>query len=362
MRLIADSGLWSTDPLVAPTPVVAVLEVSGAVLSWTVDDPSTGPQIVFTELPRADWLWRVVGESGHSAVASALDGRAPHATQTVEVSGVDVRTGSLDSLRRLAFGHWLRRWWPASPRDGIAALDTALVDAEIAVLTAATEDFFTDDTFDSNVADMLRPHTAALNALVAQGDPRVIDLVGRCEDLADDLGVAFDTSAGAARRDDYALAAGGDFNRQRPGAVAGGVDSVRWGGVPAGIFDAAEHTVDWRIEVDGKTVKAVVQVALSGGGSPNGIAVRLRSAEFGGAGSLGADGRGEFTVVDSAQRPIAEAAAWNHDWRSATVTVGTDVEESVQTRERVRQFVRSRLARPGDDAYLAEILAAESDY
>ncbi len=37
MKLVADSGLWSTGPLVAPTPFAAVLEVSGAVLSWPID-------------------------------------------------------------------------------------------------------------------------------------------------------------------------------------------------------------------------------------------------------------------------------------------------------------------------------------
>ena len=135
MRLVADSGLWSTGQQAAPTPLVAVLEVSGAVLSWTVDDPSTAAQITFTDPARADWLWRVLGEPGHIALAAALDGRTPEAA--VELTGVDVLPGSLEPLRRLALGHWLRRWWPASQRDGIAALDGALLDAEIAVLTAA---------------------------------------------------------------------------------------------------------------------------------------------------------------------------------------------------------------------------------
>jgi hypothetical protein len=36
MRLVADSGLWGTGAPPAPTPLVAVLEVSGAVLSWTI--------------------------------------------------------------------------------------------------------------------------------------------------------------------------------------------------------------------------------------------------------------------------------------------------------------------------------------
>jgi hypothetical protein len=34
----------------------------------------------------------------------------------------------------------------------------------------------------------------------------------------------------------------------------------------------------------------------------------------------------------------------------------------VQTRERVRDYARSRLRAPAADAFLAEILAAESDY
>jgi hypothetical protein len=68
---------------------------------------------------RADWLWRLLGESGHSAVAAAMDGRLPDDAQTIDVNGVAVLPGSVDQLRRLALGHWMRRWWPASHRDGI---------------------------------------------------------------------------------------------------------------------------------------------------------------------------------------------------------------------------------------------------
>jgi hypothetical protein len=59
---------------------------------------------------------------------------------------------------------------------------------------------------------------------------------------------------------------------------------------------------------------------------------------------------------------VAESTAWNHDWEDNEVTVGVDVDESPETRLRVRDFARARLAAPADDAYLAEILAAESDY
>jgi hypothetical protein len=362
MKLMSDSGLWSTGPLVAPSPLQAVLEISGAVLSWTVDDPSADPQITFTDLSRADWLWRVLGETGHHAVASTVDQSPSDEPYAVDLEGVDVLPGSLDALRRLAFGHWLRRWWPASQRDGVATLDAALLDAEIAILTAGAEDFFTDDTLDSDVAEILRPHVAALNAHVEEGDPRIVALVERCADLADEVGIAFDVPAQATRRDDYALAAGGENGRAASTRVATGVGSVNWSAVPAGIFDAAENTVDWSVEADGGAVTVSVRVALSGLGSPNGVAVRLRSGSFEGDGVLGADGRATFPVVGSDQQPISESAAWDHDWRSTTLAVGADTGESAQTRERVREFANARLASPADDAFLAEIVAAESDY
>src|SRR5262245_17501247 len=118
MRLVADSGLWSTGPRVEPIPLAAVLEVSGAVLSWTIDDPrgSVGTRITFPDPTRADWLWRVLGESGHVAVAAAIQGSEAHEPRTIDVAGVsapftavsygklrvDMGTGPVDRLRRLA--------------------------------------------------------------------------------------------------------------------------------------------------------------------------------------------------------------------------------------------------------------------
>ena len=88
----------------------------------------------------------------------------------------------------------------------------------------------------------------------------------------------------------------------------------------------------------------------------------IGSGPFGGAGVLRADGRAVLPVVDSHQQPISESAAWGHDWRISALSIGADTGESAQTRERIRDFARSRLASPADDAFLAEILAAESDY
>jgi hypothetical protein len=366
VKLIADSGLWGTGPRVAPAPLAAVLEISGAVLSWTVDEPADPARLTFTDPSRADWLWRVVGEMGHSAVAAALVGRVAERAATVELAGVDLVPAAVDRLRRLAVGHWLRRWWPASLRDGIVTLDAALLDAEIALLTAAAEDFFTDDTLDSDVAGLLRPHAAALDALVRGGDPRVVELVTAAAELADDVGVAMgaatDESGQTGRRDDFALAAGPGGDRPGVGGVATGVDTVGWTGVPPGVFDAAEDTVDWRVDANDNIAEAVVAVALSGLAGVTGCAVRLQSGDVGGAGVLDADGRAAFPLVDSLGQPLTESAAWNHDWRTTTVVVGAGSVESPAVRRRIRDFARARLSRPAGDAYLAEILAAESDY
>lgn len=362
MKLVADSGLWSTGPLVAPSPLVAVLEVSGAVLSWAIDDEPGPASITFTDLARADWLWRVLGESGHSALAAAVDGRPPDDAQTIDVNGVGLLPGSVDQLRRLALGHWMRRWWPASHRDGIAALDAGLVDAEIALLTAAAQDFFADDTLDSDVAGLLAPHSSALSALVQGGDPRVVELVRAASELTDDAGIALAEPAPVApRRDDYALAAGADRGQRAAAAIASGTSSLDWSGVPPAVFDAAENTIGWIIEA-GPTANAVVGVQLSGGDSPSGIPVRLHSGDLSGAGVLDDRGQARFALVDAHREPVTESTAWNHDWEPTMVTVGADVDESPQTRQRVRDFARARLAAPASDAFLAEILAAESDY
>jgi hypothetical protein len=86
-------------------------------------------------------------------------------------------------------GHWLRRWWPASQRDGITGLDRALLDVEVALLTAGAQGFFTDDTLDSDVAELLAPQAPALTMHVRDDDPLIRDLVRAGAGLADDIGV-----------------------------------------------------------------------------------------------------------------------------------------------------------------------------
>lgn len=366
MRFVEESGLWTTGSLPAAAPLTAVVEISGAVLSWTVDDPAAGVHIAFTDLSRADWLWRIVGESGHSAIVSALD--TAEERGPLDVEGVTVDEVALDPLRRLAFGHWLRRWWPASSRDGIVELDAPVLDGELALLTASAETFFSDDTLDSDVAELLRPHTVTLEALAGLGDPRIAALAGACAELAEDVGVGSDVpvpvpvpAGQSVSRDDYALVAGAG-GRHAAEAIATGVASLHWAAVPPGVFDAAENTVAWRIEGDGASATAVVRTELAGSGPAAGIAVRLRSGEIGGAGALDSSGTATIALLDAEREPVTETAAWNRDWRETTVTVGADVGEEPQVRDRVRAAARTRLRALGTDAFLAEVLAAESDY
>jgi hypothetical protein len=382
MRVRAESGLWATGSVERELPLVTVLEVSGAVLSWTLDadhvrEPGP-PRIDFTDPLRADWLWRVVGEPGHVRVAAAIESR-PGASEAIDLDGIDVAADAIAVPRRLALGHWLRAWWPASVRDGIEPLDRVLLDAEIAVLTAEAQDFFSDDTLDSDVSDLLSPLAAALSHHVRFGDPRVIDLVRRCVDLVDEIGVDSavygddwadlaelfaDRPAHAEpatmRQDDYALAAGGGTSGDTA-AIAAGTGSLSWGGVPAGTFDAAEGTVEWTVRADPDAV-VVVTVAVLPDADPTGVAVSVDAGPFTGAATLGPAGRARIDLVDTAQHRVTDAQAWAHEWSTASVAVGVPVDEAPATRDRVRSFARRRLAEPGPDSFLAEILAAESDY
>ncbi|MCW2511112.1 MAG: hypothetical protein JWR11_154 [Mycobacterium sp.] len=363
MKPVADSGVLTVGPRVSDVPAVAVLELSGAVLEWTVDDPdgAATPRMTVTDVVAADWLWRILGPTGHAAIVS--EG---------ELADVDYLPEALEPLRRLAIGYWLRRWWPQSSRDGIVRLDHALLDGELAVLVSAAQEFFTEDTLDSDVEGLLAPHQEALLALEQGGDPRVVEMVRACTELADETGAwsselavpQIDSTTGS--RDDYALAAGRDRDLTR-GAIARGFGSVDWVAVPSGTFDAAEDTVDWAIESADSSVIASVRVALTGEATARSVDVRLHSGEVVGTGVLDANGAAALTLTGADGRELTENQAWDHDWSATTVSVGphrtgVDSTEATALRQRIREFARARLAHPGPDAFLAEIVAAESDY
>lgn len=359
-----------------PLPLVAVLEVSGAVLSWVIDspaDPADAADITFTDPSRADWLWRLTGESGHVALLSAVE-------EPRGVTGFGIAPATMAPLHRLALGHWMRRWWPASLRDGIPALDRALLDVEVALLTVGAQAFFTDDTLDSDVTDLLAPHAAALIGHARADDGRIRDLVAAGAELADEVGLdgedwtelsdavadsSLTPTMPTGYRDDYALAAGAQPGPRTGAAIGRGVASINWGAVPPGIFDAAEDTVDWSVEAAGPAVVAVVRAAVIGPYPATDVAVRVQSGDVTGAAALDAGGRAAVPLIDARRGELTESAAWNHDWPATSVVIGAPLaatSEPREARDRVRAWVRARLDQPPPDAYLAEILASESSY
>jgi hypothetical protein len=102
--------------------------------------------------------------------------------------------------------------------------------------TVAAEDFFTDDTLDSDVEGLLAPHVSALSYLAAQGDPHVVALVDRCRELAEDIGLGWAGAESTRSRSDYALAAGAVDGRRAGTVIAGGVSTVKLDSGAAGHF------------------------------------------------------------------------------------------------------------------------------
>lgn len=363
MKLVVDSGLWSSGPQVRPAPEVAVLEVAGAVLEWTVDDASDAdPRIIFTDIGAADWIWRLSGPEGHAALITATGAGAPSDGQIVDAGGLELAPEPVAALRRLAVGHWLRRWWPTSIRDGIAALDMALLEAEIAITTAELQDYFSHATFDSDIAGLLAPHRAVLASMAREGDPRVSELARAAVELAEDLGLGDwskdDESQAIRRRDDYALAAGGP-GTAADDVIARGVATVSWSAVPPAMFDAAEDTVEWSVSWSG--TEALADIAVATIGTADGIALRFESGPISGRGVLDAGGGASLHLTVNGES-VTEDQAWAHHWGTTVVAVGADVNEDGSARRRIRAWVRSRLSAPGPDSYLAEIVAAEADY
>ena len=367
MRLVADSGLWSTGPMVAPAPAVAVLELRGAVLAWATDDPSAAARIAFTDVLAAEWLWRVVGEAGHVAVLAALADRTPDAGEIVDVVGVQPLPDVLGPLRRLAVGHWLRRWWPASSRDGIVALDSAVLDGEIALLTAATQDYFGDETFDSDLAELLqRRSLSPVRRAATRASPNSSTRVQRARRRkrhrrAGGSGCATGGFRTPSRRLCVGRGTGigadgslGDRQRLRLGQLDGcAARFVRRGRRHRGLGHRDGWIDGGRGGPGGYRGTGRRHFGAAAIGSPQ----RHRRAGRRGARHAGTGRRGS--------RPVTETQAWDHDWPETTVTVGADVDASARPPRPGHGSGRSpgdRLARPGPDAFLAEILAAESDY
>ncbi|MEU4316015.1 hypothetical protein [Nocardia sp. NPDC024068] len=241
--------LWTIAPAGAPLTTdpdpgvdTAVLEVRGGHLSWTVPDDPWIPAATLHDLDAAqEWLWAVYG----AGVAVAAD----EYTGPVELPVRPERPELAAAVRRLGYAHWAARWWPASTVDGIAALDSEVLEQEIAELTELCEGIV--DGADAVAAtESPSPDTAPPGPAVTPGD-RI-----------------------SARAGDYALAAGGPA---RNGALSLGRGSGGWDWrlCPAGVLDASEHAVSWELfRTAGATTARIA--ALAAPGAPAAVPDHLR--------------------------------------------------------------------------------------
>ena len=370
-------GLWTLgEPLTVAPPLVQAAQARGAVLEWELGGADV-PVITLTDPAAADWLWRLVGEDAHArilAAAADTDARRPGnpgqpAREPLTVTP-DWSAPLLGELRRLAHGHWLRAWWPASALDVIPALDAPLLLAEIALAAVDLDDVLYES---ADAAD--GPELAGLSRLTndlllraGSTDRRVADLAVRALDLLEVP--APETTA--PYRDDYALAAGAP-GRADDDAILTGTAGVTWQAVRAGVLDASESAVRWSLDAAGHA-ELRVEVAVLADADPTGIPVAARVGEETVTDELDAGGAVTMPLE------LAPAAAWGLAEEDVTVEVGVgagaragaadgvrDLAESREMRDRVRVFARGRLdAADGADGaglgpgapYIAEIMAA----
>ncbi len=364
MNLTPVDGLWTltTTPLADPNPEPyeqVVVELAGAVAVWPLDAaPGRWPTLTLTDVDEADWLWRWIGPQAHIAVHTAITEGRPGAIEAA------IDADEIARVQRLGLGHWLRQWWPTSPTTDIPALDPVLLALELAVLTVHC-DAILGDRWDSE-PDLLATVSATEVAQVVAAVPAAGALVAELPDewvphwTQTELDAVRAGTLAVARRDDYALAAGGTASGSST-AVAHGRSSIDWAAVPPGIFDAAEGSLRWSVDI-AQTVRVDLAAQLLTGADPTGLAVWVWSPPLdpqdrSGVGATATlDGAGRATL----ELPIEPALAWTLPWHQLVAGIGPRRGDHSTARERIRDFVRSRLA--GEATFLAEEQAAVDDW
>ncbi|MCX5368940.1 hypothetical protein OG613_25445 [Streptomyces sp. NBC_00015] len=325
IRIAAGPALGRAEDDGGPDFARAVLDVSGAVLSWPVREGPGLPVAEVHDVGRAQqWLWALYGERTAGAVQACVTGEPAGVRVTADV------TALAGAAARLGFGHWAARWWPASYVDGIPALEPDLLGLELAALTHWCQQLFGefDDVDDFNgfldfgdfgdghdgrdgrhrsgdqpdgcAAQLIEDHQAALDPLIRwwRAAPRSADTARHLEsvlrlldDAADAAGLdgqplrrlrsaleqhrpagpTVDVGTLFVRRDGYALAAG-DPLVAGGRVIARGSGTNDWRRYPPGFVDASETAVSWTARALGARrqieVEIVAHVAAPVAGAP----------------------------------------------------------------------------------------------
>lgn len=354
-------GLWTltTEPVADPSPEPyeqIVVELAGAIAVWPLGAaPGSWPVLTVTDLAEADWLWRWIGPDAHIAVHTAISSDQPGPVL------VDRNTEQIALVQRLGLGHWLRLWWPTSPAGDIPALDRVLLALEVAVLTVRC-DALLGDGWDSGadlLAEVAATDVARVVADTAGAAALVAELPDECVEhwTQSELDAVRAGTLPVARHDDFALAAGGGPTLADTG-VASGRSSIDWAAVPAGIFDAAEGTLRWSVDLT-QTVRVSLTTELLAGADPSGLTVWVWSPPgVEATGTLDEDGRAELYL------PLEPAQAWTVQWSELIAGVGprdaSPRQDRRGARERIRALAWDRLA--GAGTFLAEERAITEDW
>ena len=190
MRLVADSGLWSTGQQAAPHTSLTPC--------WKSVVPCCrGPSTTRRPPPRSRSPIRPARIGCGASSASTGTARWPRRwtdARPRRPSNSPASTCSRDRSNRCGgspLGTGCAAGGPPASATASRPSTARSSTPRSPCSPRGAQDFFTDDTFDSDVAGLLRPHAAALSAHLHGGDPRVIELVRTCAELADDVGVAF---------------------------------------------------------------------------------------------------------------------------------------------------------------------------
>ncbi|MFF1420152.1 hypothetical protein [Streptomyces sp. NPDC058280] len=328
----------------APGVDVAVLDVAGGHLTWSVLALEAAPAAVLDDVDLAqEWVWAVYGERVALALADTGEAvtEAEPAQAVAEAEAAPALPGLVASARRLAFAHWAARWWPASVIDSIPALDERLLDQDIGDLTEECDLLFAArETTDSH--------------------PPVRSYADTHADADSDVDADADADADVTpRATDYALAAGPASATADPEGgltLARGTGGSDWRRYPPGLVDASERAVSWVVvRADARTTVTVTVVAAPGP-PPAHPLLTPRAAVSGTADQLDF---GLRLVADSwlGDAPFDTAGAGGPDPCGAGLAVdiylpgfGTpgppdDPAAQEAVRARVRDLARSRLAR-----------------
>ncbi|WP_019068040.1 hypothetical protein [Streptomyces hokutonensis] len=388
-----------------PDFTLAVLDVAGAVLSWSVIEEPGPPTAEIHDVRRAQqWLWAVYGERVAAAAHACATGEQPAGARVP----VDPTALAADAAR-LGFGHWAARWWPASHLDGIPALQPDLLGLELAALTHQCQQLFdgTADDFDDQpddcAAELIEDHWAALDPLIqwwhaaSTGPAHQVERVLRLiDDAADGAGLdgpelrrlrslpdrsspaattPLNPGALFARSDGYALAAG-ELLVTGGRLIARGAGTNDWRRYPPGLVDASESAVSWTARALGARrqfeVEVVAHSAAPTTGAPLTAEVRVNDGPRKRVALARRDdmwtGRTDLDLPPGETRPRVELGV---------LLPGFDPGPGPETgaeRDAIRALVRRRLtaaAQPdaNDSAphgsssapFLAEIAAAATD-